>query len=160
LTVDEARRLIIEASRTRHEALLTVMLAYGLRRVEARGLHWSALDWDAATLKVTHGVKQVQDRTASHRHTRLVVGELKTARSRRTLLLTPQLINLLRQHRARLAEERIAIVRCGVTTGLIFPSQAGTPATPTTSRMCSRGSHVAPVLVTGMCPSYDTQERH
>src|SRR4029453_18694337 len=32
LTVDEARLLITEASRTRHEVLLTVMLAYGLRR--------------------------------------------------------------------------------------------------------------------------------
>ena len=130
LTVDEARRLITESSRTRHEALLTVMLAYGLRRGEALGLHWSALDWNTATLKVTHGVKRVQDRTASVRQTRLVVGELKTARSRRTLFLTPQLIDLLRQHRARLAEERIAIGEAWQDHGLIFPSQTGTPLDP------------------------------
>jgi len=108
-TVDQARQLIAEAGKTRHEALLTVMLAYGLRRGEALGLHWSALDWGAATLKVTHGVKRVQDRTAAERQTRLVVGELKTARSRRTLFLTPQLAELLRRHRAQLAEERIAV---------------------------------------------------
>ncbi len=106
------------------------MLAYGLRRGEALGLHWSALDWDAATLKVTHGVKRVQDRTASDRHTRLIIGELKTARSRRTLFLTPQLIDLLRQHRARLAEERIAIGEAWHDHGLIFPSQTGTPLDP------------------------------
>ena len=47
LTVDQAHRLIAVARETRHEALLTVMLAYGLRRGEALGLHWSALDWDA-----------------------------------------------------------------------------------------------------------------
>jgi integrase len=129
---------------TRHEALLTVMLAYGLRRGEALGLHWSALDWDAATLKVTHGVKRVQDRTASDRHTRLVIGELKTARSRRTLFLTPQLIDLLRQHRARLAEERIAIGEAWHDHGLIFPSQTGTPLDPDNiSHVFSRISHRA-----------------
>ena len=49
-------------------------------------MHWSALDWDAATLKVTHAVKRVRDRTETTKlSTRLVIGELKTARSRRTL---------------------------------------------------------------------------
>src|SRR5215213_6910764 len=83
------------------------MLAFGLRRGEALGLRWPALDWDSATLKVTHAVKRVRDRTSiSELRTRLVIGELKTARSRRTLFLTPELVELLRRHRARLAEER------------------------------------------------------
>lgn len=38
-----------------------------------------------------------------------VVGELKTPKSRRTLLLTPQMVELLRRHRARQAVERIAV---------------------------------------------------
>jgi integrase len=130
LTVDQAQRLIAEASQTRHQTLLTVMLAYGLRRGEALGLHWSALDWDAATLKVTHGVKRVQDRTASDRHTRLVIGELKTAHSRRTLFLTPQLLDLLGQHRSRLARERKAVGEAWKDHGLIFPSELGTPLDP------------------------------
>lgn len=130
LTVEQARQLIAEAAATRHEALLTVMLAYGWRRGEALGLHWSALDWSAATLKVTHGVKRVKDRTASKRQTSLVVGELKTARSRRTLFLTPQLVELLRRHRARLAEERIAVGEAWQDHSLIFPSELGTPLDP------------------------------
>jgi integrase len=61
------------------------MLAFGLRRGEALGLHWSALDGDTATLKVTHAVKRVWARTeTSELRTRLMIGELKTARSRRT----------------------------------------------------------------------------
>ena len=90
--------------------MLTVMLAFGLRRGDALGLGWSALDWDAATLKVTQAVKRVRNRTATtKRRTHLIIGELKTARSRRALFLTPELVELLRRHRARLAEERIAI---------------------------------------------------
>src|SRR3712207_4637676 len=77
LTVDQARQLLAEVSGTRHEALLSVMLAFGLRRGEALGLMWAGLDWPAATLKVTQGVKRVQDRTETVRRTRLVIGELK-----------------------------------------------------------------------------------
>jgi len=50
-----------------------------MRRGEVLGLHWSALDWKAGTLGVTHGVKRVKDRdVSSGRRTRLVVSELKT----------------------------------------------------------------------------------
>ena len=67
-------------------------LAYGMRRGEVLGLHWSALDWQTGTLRVTHSVKRVKDRdVSSGRRTRLVVSELKTPKSRRTLVLTPEL---------------------------------------------------------------------
>ena len=60
LSVDQARILLDQVRGTRDEPLLTVMLAFGLRRGEALGLHWSALDWKAGTLGVTHGVKRVK----------------------------------------------------------------------------------------------------
>ena len=107
------------------------MLAFGLRRGEALGLRWSSLDWDAATLKVTHGVKRVQNREPGREgQTRLVIGELKTARSRRTLFLTPQLVELLRRHRVRQAEERMAVGEAWEDHGLVFPSEVGTPLDP------------------------------
>jgi integrase len=64
------------------------MLAFGLRRGEALGLHWSAL--------------------------------AGMPRSRRTLFLTPELVELLRRHRAHLAEERMAIRQAWREYDLIF----------------------------------------
>ena len=131
LTIVEARRLLDAVRGTRNEALLTTMLAFGLRRGEALGLRWSSLDWDAATLKVTHGVKRVQNRELGREgQTRLMIGELKTARSRRTLFLTPQLVDLLRRHRVRQAEERMAVGEAWDDHGLVFPSEVGTPLDP------------------------------
>lgn len=143
LTVEQARRLLTEVGGTRHEALLTVMLTFGLRRGEALGLMWGGLDWESGTLKVAHGVKRVEDRSDGDRRTRLTVGELKTARSRRTLFLTPELVDLLRRHRANQVEERLAVGEAWVDNGLVFPSELGTPLDPDNvshlfSRICRR----------------------
>jgi integrase len=144
LTVGQARTLLTAVRRTRLEALLTVMLAFGLRRGEALGLYWSALDWDGGTLKVTHAVKRVRVRVPnSGLRTQLVIGELKTPRSRRTLFLTPQMVDLLRRQSARQAVERFAVGEAWEDHGLIFPSEVGTPLDPDNvshlfSRICRR----------------------
>lgn len=144
LTMEQARHLLEVARGDRLEALITIMLAYGLRRGEALGLHWSALDLDARTLGVTHSVKRVKAKDeSSQRRTRVVVGELKTRQSRRTLYLTPELVEALRHHRARQAEERIAAGHLWQDHGLIFPSRVGSPFDPDNfshvfSRMCQR----------------------
>jgi integrase len=92
--VTQARQLLdaVQGHRLGVLVVLALALAYGLRREEALGLHWNALDWDAGTLRVTHGVKRVKVRDGgqSGRRTKLVVGQLKTKRSRRTLCLTPE----------------------------------------------------------------------
>ena len=65
-----------EPVRLGSEAAVVLALAYGMRRGEVLGLHWSALDWKAGTLRVTHGIRRVKDRDASSdRRTRLVVTE-------------------------------------------------------------------------------------
>lgn len=144
LTVDQARHLLDVAAGYRFEAAVVLALTYGLRRGEVLGLHWSALDWQAATLAVTHSVRRIKDRdTSSGRRTRLVVGEVKTPKSRRILALTPEMVAMFRQHRIRQAEAQIAAGPRWRDYGLIFASEIGTPMDPDNfsrsfSRLCQR----------------------
>ena len=144
LTIDQARHLLDAAAGYRFEAAVVLALSYGMRRGEVLGLHWSALDWEAGTLRVTHGVRRVKERdTSAGRQTRLVVTELKTPKSRRLLVLTPELVTKFRQHRVRQAEAQIAAGSLWQDYGLIFASEVGTPMDPDNfshsfARLCER----------------------
>lgn len=131
LTGEQARALLNELSGHRLEALFVLMLAFGLRRGEALGLTWSELDWERATLKVTHGVKRVRLRSPDgDRKTVVIIGELKTSRARRTLYLSPALLATLARHRVRQEDERRQLGADWVETGLIFTSENGTVLDP------------------------------
>jgi integrase len=144
LTVDQARHLLEASREHRFGVAVLLALTYGLRRGEVLGLHWSAVDWKAGTLAVTHGVKRIKNRDrSSPQKTRLIIAELKTPKSRRTLSLTPELVAVLRQHHARQAEARIAAGSLWRDHGLVFTTEVGTPIDPdsfshTFARMCKQ----------------------
>lgn len=129
LTVEQAQSLLAAAKGHRLELAFTLMLAYGLRRGEVLGLTWSGLNWDADTLAVRQGVKRVRTGEPGT-PSRIVVGELKTRHSRRTIYLTPPLVEALRSHRARQGAERLAAGPLWEAHDLIFPSTVGTPHDP------------------------------
>jgi integrase len=144
LTVDQARQLLDAAAGYRFEAAVVLALAYGMRRGEVLGLHWSALDWRAGTLRVTHSVRRVKERDeSSDRRTGVVVTELKTPKSRRTVALTPELVARFRQHRLRQAEVQMAAGELWQDHGLISPARSGLRWTritsPTPSPGCASG---------------------
>jgi integrase len=136
LTAEQARAFLEAARGERLEACYQLMLAYGLRRGEALGLTWADLDEEAGTLAVRQGVKRepvAPDPDGSYpggRHNRVVISDLKTARSRRTLYLTPHLVDSLRAHKARQASERMGLGPGWTDLGLMFPSCVGTPMDP------------------------------
>jgi integrase len=131
LTVDQARQLLGAARDQRIGLAVQLALVYGLRRGEVLGLQWSALDWTAGSIRVTHSVKRIKSRDVSAtQRTRLVVSEVKTPKSRRTLALTPELIAKLRQHHARQAQARIAAGSLWQDHDLIFTTELGTPIDP------------------------------
>ena len=121
LTPADARRLLDAARGDRLEALYSVALALGLRQGETLGLMWSDIDLNTGVLRVRRASQRIP-----HQGTQLV--ETKTARSRRTLVMPPIVINALCAHRGRQAVERLAAGGRLVDLDLVFPSERGTLA--------------------------------
>jgi len=129
LSLKQARSLLDSVSGDRLEAPVTLMLAFGLRRGETLGVRWSDVDWDEHTLHLVKSVKRVRTRSGPNK-TQLVLGDLKTRRSRRSLHLSPELVDTLRRHRARQAQERLAAGPMWQDSGMAFPSEVGTLMDP------------------------------
>ena len=72
LSVEQARGFLASLRGERYEVLVTLMLAFGLRRGEALGLHWSAFDEEQMTIRVTHkreaGAGSSDEHRAPHPH--------------------------------------------------------------------------------------------
>ncbi|MGJ6968392.1 tyrosine-type recombinase/integrase [Streptosporangium sp. G11] len=133
LTIDQSHKLLDEVAEHRMGALVLLALVFGLRRGEALGLMWSGFDPEAKTLRVAHAVKRIKNRTpGAERKTKLVITELKTRKSRRTLCLTPELVDALKRHRATHNAERLQAGEEWTEHGLIFPSMLGNPSDPDT----------------------------
>jgi integrase len=90
LEPDELVRLLAKAGRTR--ALLAVGAFAGLRISEALGLTWADVDFAAGVIRVR---KQL-DRGSRARV------DVKTARSRRDVVLVPELARVLREHKMKM----------------------------------------------------------
>ncbi|GBE21991.1 MAG TPA: site-specific integrase [Actinobacteria bacterium] len=147
LTVAEARRLLDAAKGDRLEALYAITVTFGLRRGEALGLPWSDIDLDSGLVHVRRQLRRerlpAEQQRETGRKTQLILRDLKTKRSRRTLNLTPALDRLLRSHRARQARERLAAGPGWTESDLIFTTRKGTPIDPDNfahyfHRLCAR----------------------
>ncbi len=145
LTVDQARALLAAAAGDRLEALYVVLLSLGLRRGEALGLAWSDVDLDTGTLVVRRALKReaVDPLDRERRSSRLVLGDVKTARSRRSLNLPAPVVDALRSHRARQLQERLRMGDSWRGSELIFTTEVGTPIEPrnfvrSMSALCKR----------------------
>jgi integrase len=130
LTVEQAQKLLESARGDRLEALYITGLMLGLRPGELLGLPWTALDLDNAVLRVTQALKRERGDIGQV----LVVGEPKTARSRRTLDMPTPVVGALRAHKVRQATERLAAGHSWVDNGLVFTTEIGTPIDPANLR--------------------------
>jgi integrase len=88
LTLDQAKAFLAVTSAHRLGALFSVALACGLRLGEATGLRWEDVDRDTGEVRIRQQLQVVGKR--------LVLQELKTAKSRRTLVLPDVCLKALR----------------------------------------------------------------
>jgi integrase len=73
----------------------------GLRRSELCGLRWSDVDLDTGLLRVRRRITTVDHRP--------VEGDVKSARSRRTVDLDAETVRVLRVHRRMQLEQRMSV---------------------------------------------------
>lgn len=126
LTVAEAKALLDVTAGDRLEALYVTGLLMGLRPGELLGLPWVAVDLTKGRLRVSQSLKR--------EHNKLVIGEPKTLRSRRTLDMPDLVVEALTRHRERQVEDRVAAGDSWVNTGLVFTTAVGTPIDPSNLR--------------------------
>ena len=102
----------------RLHGLWVVLLTTGLRIGEAMALRWDDIDLETGSLTVRRTVQRLKGRG-------LVVGEPKTARSRRTVYLSAGSIVALKLHEARQKIERRNARDLWQDRNLVFCTEVG-----------------------------------
>jgi integrase len=133
LTPDQARALLAHVYGDRWEAAFSVALSLGLRRGELLGLSWEDVDLEADTPRLT-----ITRNLTRHRGAGLVVDTTKTVGSRRTVHVPGPVVDSLRRHRVRQAEERLHVGPSWparpLGVDLIFRTPFGTAVDPNNFR--------------------------
>lgn len=121
----QVHAFLAAAEADRLHALWRLALATGMRRGELLGLRWEDVDLDAGRLAVRRNLVAIDNDT--------VEGEPKSGRPR-TVALGPETVAVLRAHRRRQLEERMAWAEGWTDTGLVFVQQDGTALHPQSLR--------------------------
>jgi integrase len=123
LSATAARQLVRAAQGDRMEARWLIGLALGLRQGEALGLWWEDVDLDAGLIRVRRALQR-------QRCTGLVFTDPKTARSKRTIPLPDQIVEVFRDHQERQAKECITAGSLWRGSPCVFTTPAGGPVDP------------------------------
>jgi len=132
LSAEQTRRLLGAARGDKLEALYVLAVTTGMRQGELLGLKWQDADLENATISVR--------RTLTKNGTRLLFGEPKTNKSRRTIRLTEAGVRVLKEHLNRQFGQIERLGDLYKDQGLVFASEVGTPLNPTNLRRRSFAS--------------------
>ena len=122
LSATEVAAVLKAADGLRYRPVLVLIAATGLRRGEALGLRWDAVNLDDGTVKVSATLGRVDGE--------LLSTEPKTTRSRRTVPVSPAIVKLLKAQRAAQAAERLHAGDQWKDSGLVFTNEFGGPVDP------------------------------
>jgi integrase len=124
LKIEEVKRLLKTYRGTFLSARLHLALICGLRQGEALGLRWQDIDFESGTLNVSSQIQLINGEAA--------FTKLKSSRSYRTLVLTDETLEVLRNHKRLIAQWKNAQGNDWTDLDLVCPSPKGK----------SRSSHV------------------
>lgn len=123
LTKEQVRRLIESTVHPKSNALYAVAATTGLRQGEQLGLLWRDVDFDGKELGVRRAL-------TFRKGEGLVLSEVKTARSRRSVALSDVAVKALRAWSTAQKEERLMAGSAWRDTGLVFTDERGGPLKP------------------------------
>jgi integrase len=126
LSPDEARRLLETAEGDRLEALYVLAIHTGMRQGELLGLKWENVDLAANAIRVRHSLLRTKGR--------VILGEPKTKKSRRTVHLTGAASRALEEHLERQLKVMERLGDLYRDQGLVFTTEVGTPINPSNLR--------------------------
>jgi integrase len=129
LSADEARKLLEVAGDARLEALYVLAIHTGMRQGELLALRWQDVDLENAVASVR--------RTLTRSGGKVVFGEPKTNKSRRSIRLTPQAVEALRAHLKRQLRDIEILGDRYQDQGLVFTTDTGAPINPSNLRQRS-----------------------
>ena len=122
MKVEQARRFLDSTQGDRLYALYYLALVTGLRRGELLGLRWQDVDLDLAFLRVTQSLVDLQGHPT--------LQPPKTAKGRRVIELPAEAVEVLKEHRASQAKEKVFWDVEYQENGLVFTGLAGRPTSP------------------------------
>ncbi len=120
LSPEEVRRLLTKAADKPCGAIIHTAVMTGLRRGELLGLRWRDVDLDAGLLHVVQSAQWLPGQGWSFR-------QPKTHHGRRPVALAPATVEVLREHRRRQLEDRLALGEAYRDHDLVFATPLGTP---------------------------------
>ena len=132
LSVNETRKLLEAAGGDRLEALYILAVHTGMRQGELLALRWQDVDLENAVASVR--------RTLTRSGGKVVFGEPKTKKSRRSIRLTPQAVEALRAHLKRQLQDIEILGDRYQDQGLVFTTNTGAPINPSNLRQRSFAS--------------------
>jgi integrase len=125
LTIPDAAtvgRVLVAAEGGVFHAPLVLAASTGMRRGEVLGLAWRDVDLEGGLVRVNATLQRIAGE--------LALVDPKTDRSRRTVMLPPFAVAILKEHRAEQAERRLLAGPGWTDRGLVFDRGDGRPLDP------------------------------
>lgn len=129
LAREAVERFLGAARKDRLYALFVMAVGTGLRRGELLGLKWEDINLEKGTLSVRRTLARVKAENGLTR-TVLKLKEPKTGRSRRMIALATFVLQALKAHKARQAQEKLFFGQKYHDNGLVFATEDGRPVDP------------------------------